>query len=92
MNPRPPIDCGLHDHIEVACLYGYHLELQMHDGDRQTGTAVTTRTEQGREFLVLQGEDGKIEVDLAGVSQIRALTDNRYFQVLDLDADRRCGI
>ena len=37
-------------------------------------------------------EQGRQEVDLAGVSKIRALTPNRYFQELDLDSGSHCGI
>lgn len=78
------IDCAVHDYIEVACLYAYELELRMLDGQQNQGKAITTRTQAGREWLVLQGEQGQFEVELNQVRSIKALTANRYFTEIEV--------
>ncbi|MBN7820817.1 Rho-binding antiterminator [Bowmanella yangjiangensis] len=78
------IACAVHDYIEVACLYAYELELRMLDGQQNQGKAMTTRTQAGREWLVLQSGQGQFEVELNQVRSIKALTVNRYFSELEI--------
>lgn len=75
---KPIIACAVHDYIETACLYGYHLELALVGGERITGIARTTETEKGRgEFLCLDNPRNRVE--MMQIRQIKALTANPYF-------------
>lgn len=88
MNPptNKIIACAVHDYIEVACLYAYELKLSMLDGQLQQGKAITTHTQAGREWLVMQGGQGQFEVELNQVRSIKALTANRYFTEIEVSS------
>ena len=79
------ISCALHDYIEIACLYGYPVELLLRDGSSHQGNAKTTRTgDNRREYLVIdQGADGLREIDLESLQQMRALSPNPHFDKVD---------
>jgi Rho-binding antiterminator len=70
MSDYTPIYCGLHDHIEIACLYRYRLRIGTTDATIVTGTAHTTETDtEKQEWLILAGEDGatsRIRLDRIG--------------------------
>lgn len=78
-----PIDCSLHDHIEVACLHGYEVELISRDGVRSRGVARDTKTREGREFLLLADANGDFEVALHELQSLRVLTPGAQFSRLD---------
>jgi Rho-binding antiterminator len=77
VNDRPahyePIECELHDYVEIACLYGYRLSIELVDGTSFKATAVTTRNTPEEEFLVLAGSDAAGEVRLDRIMAITAL-------------------
>ncbi|GAA0371676.1 Rho-binding antiterminator [Bowmanella denitrificans] len=85
------IACAVHDYIEVACLYGYRLELWLLNGSQRSGVALTTRTQAGSEWLVLEDGSGNFELELNQIARIRALTDNQYFTELDVQQGH-CGL
>ncbi len=83
MNQPPPIDCALHDHIELACLYRYGLAIHLRDGGRVTGQATTTRTDADkREYLVLTRGGIRLDVPLHEISAIDVLTPGARFASL----------
>ena len=49
-----PINCGLYDYLEIACLYHYDLDIKLRDGTLLKGAAQTTLIKEGAEFLVVQ--------------------------------------
>ena len=70
------ISCHIHDYIEIACLYGYQIKLELNDGSYVQGKALTTLTTQDkRELLKLECT----EVDLEQIRVMTALTDNPHF-------------
>ncbi len=49
-----PIDCSLHDYIEIACLKRYRLSLELIDGAEIEATAESTQTRADKtEWLLL---------------------------------------
>jgi Rho-binding antiterminator len=68
-----PIECELHDYIEIACLYGYRLLIELVDGSQFSALAVTTRNTREEEFLVLADSEAASEVRLDRILAITAL-------------------
>lgn len=55
-----PLACDLYDYLEIACLYRYRLEIELLDGTRLQGQALTTETTASKEeFLLLHYADGE---------------------------------
>ncbi|MGL6244472.1 Rho-binding antiterminator [Pseudomonas sp.] len=78
MNAYQPLNCDLHDYLEIACLHGYRLDIELNDGARLVAKALTTRTSSDKEeFLCLETTDGPREIRL---DQLLAVTP------LDVDA------
>ncbi|WP_220815893.1 Rho-binding antiterminator [Pseudomonas paralcaligenes] len=72
MNTYRPLDCDLYDYLELACLHGYRLQIELVEGASFVARALDTRTAPSKEeFLLLQTEDGQREVRL---DQLRAIT------------------
>lgn len=68
-----PIACDLHDHLEVACLYGYQLRIVKRDGEVVMAKAKTTRTARGAEFLVVETKSDLIEVEMHTIASVEAI-------------------
>jgi len=63
--PYTPIDCADYDIIEIACLYGYQLEVEL-QSQTIRGKAVTTEQNAQGEYLIVQDESNtrkKIRAD-----------------------------
>lgn len=72
MKTYQPLNCDLHDYLEIACLYGYTLDIELVDGQSLTARAITTRTAPTREeFLDVETVDGRQEIRL---DQLLAIT------------------
>ncbi len=72
MSTYRPLDCDLYDYLELACLHGYRLQIELVEGASFVAHALDTRTAPNKEeFLLLQAEDGQREVRL---DQLRAIT------------------
>ncbi|MHC8327444.1 Rho-binding antiterminator [Pseudomonas sp. LB1P83] len=72
MNAYQPLNCDLHDYLEIACLRGYRLDIELNDGARLIAKALTTRTSSDKEeFLCLETADGPQEIRL---DQLLAVT------------------
>ena len=78
-----PIACHLHDYIEIACLYRLEVELTLSDGQRLQGRALTTRTQNREEFLLLQTTEGESSVALGRLKRMTALQPNTHFSAID---------
>lgn len=72
MTRYQPLNCDLHDYLEIACLRGYQLDIELIEGQRLVARAVTTRTSSEKEeFLVIEQQGVQQEVRL---DQLLAIT------------------
>ncbi|MEM1437809.1 MAG: Rho-binding antiterminator [Pseudomonadota bacterium] len=85
MTTPTPIACDLHDHIEVACLYRYELEVHLADGTVVTGRALTTQTRRDKtEHLILGTNEDSRPVPLHDIRRIDVTTPGARFTSLSL--------
>lgn len=72
MNAYQPLNCDLHDFLEIACMRGYRLLVEPFEGPCFVARALDTRTAPSKEeFLVLQTDAGQQELRL---DRLRAIT------------------
>lgn len=72
MKSTQPLDCNLHDYLELACMRGYWLDVELVDGQRLIARALSTRTtDTNEEFIVLEQNKSFKEI---GVTQLAAIT------------------
>ena len=82
-----PIDCTLHDHLEITCLFHYDIRLTMKDGTSVEGRAVTTHTLGDKtELLELASVDGTQQVVMNEISYLEVLTPGARFAAVDFEA------
>lgn len=80
MNAYQPMNCDLHDYLEIACLRGYRLDIELIDGARLIAKALTTRTSSDKEeFLGLETADGPKEIRLDQLLAVTPLDENAQF-------------
>ncbi|MGY2259480.1 Rho-binding antiterminator [Pseudomonas sp. SDO55104_S430] len=80
MNTYQPMNCDLYDYLEIACMRGYRLDIELHDGSRLEAKALTTRTASSKEeFLLLESADGQQEIRLDQLLAITPLDANAQF-------------
>ncbi|CAB5524439.1 Rho-binding antiterminator [Citrobacter werkmanii] len=78
-----PIDCDLHDYLEVACLYHYWLRIELTDGTCMNARALTTCTTRDKEeFLLVECHDNQQKIRLDRLSAIATLTAGATFSVV----------
>jgi Rho-binding antiterminator len=81
-----PIDCTLHDHLEIACLFHYQVQLKLKNGATVTGEAQTTTTWPNRsETLAVLTKAGTEHVPLEQLSHMLILTENARFLQVDFE-------
>jgi Rho-binding antiterminator len=75
MSDYRPIDCRLHDRLEVCCLYRYRVRIAARDGRIVTGEARTTVTDAGkREWLIVCVNERDERVPMDGILHLDVLT------------------
>ncbi|WP_434698812.1 Rho-binding antiterminator [Pseudomonas sp. D1-1] len=80
MDTYKPLHCDLHDYLEIACLCGYTLDIELTDGQCLTARAITTRTAcTGEEFLEVETVDVRQEIRLDRLLAITPLNSNARF-------------
>ncbi|HGY3717444.1 TPA: Rho-binding antiterminator [Citrobacter gillenii] len=78
-----PVDCDLHDYLEIACLYRYMLRIELTDGTVFDARAVTTRTTiEKEEYLVVERQASSQNIRLDYLSAITALTAGAKFSTV----------
>jgi Rho-binding antiterminator len=88
MNTYRPLNCGLYDYLEIACLYGYTLDIELINGERITARAITTRTSPTKEeFLEVETADGHREIRLDQLLAITPQESNARFGRIVLLSD-----
>lgn len=81
MEAYRPLDCDLHDYVEIACLYRYRLQVTLLDGNIVEAEAVTTRTNPDKqEFLVLDQDSRELNIRLDQIRTIQVLTPSAKFE------------
>lgn len=80
MNEYQPMSCNLYDYLEIACMRGYRLDIELKDGARLVAKALTTRTSSEKEeFILLETDDGQQEIRLDQLLAITPLDANAQF-------------
>lgn len=60
MSDYKMIPCGHYDYLELACLRGYWLKIELQDGSLSLARAITTQTHADKsEWLVVEDQAGK---------------------------------
>ena len=60
MDEYQPLACALYDYLEIACMHCYQLDIELVDGSRLQGQALTTETTASKEeFLLLRTTAGE---------------------------------
>ena len=78
-----PIDCDLHDYLEIACMYHYWLHIELTDGTCFDAKALTTcTTVEKEEFLVVEQSENQQKIRLDCLSAITALTPGATFSTV----------
>ncbi len=80
---EPPIACHLYDYIEIACMYGYEVELELDDGTHRRGNAITTRVFEQMEFLLIQSDGKQMSIPLTRLKCMKALSPNPHFDTVN---------
>ncbi|MCX2898126.1 Rho-binding antiterminator [Pseudomonas mandelii] len=81
MESYQPLNCDLHDFLEIACMRGYLLDVELIDGQRLIARAVTTRTSDTKEeFMVFEQDGRQWELRLDQLAAITPLDDNADFR------------
>jgi Rho-binding antiterminator len=80
MDVYQPLDCDLHDYLEIACMHHYQLRVELIDGSYFDAKALTTRTSaQKEEFFCVQKAEGQQEIRLDKLLAITPLNENASF-------------
>jgi len=80
MSDYRPLDCDLHDYLEIACLYRYLLRIELADCAPFMAEAVTTETMANKEeFLVVQVEGTQHRLRLDRLQAITPLSAKARF-------------
>jgi Rho-binding antiterminator len=88
MNAYQPLNCDVHDYLEIACMHGYRLQVELLDGTSIVARALTTRTATSKEeFLLLQSEAGQFEMRLDQLLAITPLNANASFGRIELSGN-----
>ncbi|PXF31037.1 transcriptional antiterminator [Pokkaliibacter plantistimulans] len=75
-----PISCDLHDYLEIACMRGYVLLVELTDGSRFEAKAITTLVNADKEeFLRLRGATGDQDIRLDRLAAITPQAANAGF-------------
>ncbi|WP_336284121.1 Rho-binding antiterminator [Citrobacter arsenatis] len=83
MEKYHPIDCDLHDYLEIACLYHYCLRIELTDGTYLDAKALTTCTTADKEeFLLVENHENQQKIRLDRLSAITALTPGATFSTV----------
>jgi len=83
MDRYQPLNCDLYDYLEIACMHGYRLKVELVDGTTFEALPTTTRTAPSKEEF-LQFADGLDEVRLDQLAAITPLHEGASFGRVEL--------
>ncbi len=79
------ISCDLHDHIEVVCMYGYRVRLELKDQQIIEGKAIDIITSPEKcEYLLIKNEQEQ-QIELAQLAKLQVLTPNARFKEINFE-------
>ena len=79
------ISCDLHDYIEVVCMYGYQVRLELKDQQIFEGKAIDIITSPEKcEYLLIKNEQEQ-QVKLAQLAKLQVLTPNARFKEINFE-------
>lgn len=80
MSDYKMIPCAHYDYLELACLRGYQLKIELIDGTQCQGKAITTQTRADKtEWLIIQLQQTKQSLRLDHITAITPLEPNAEF-------------
>ena len=80
MSDYKMIPCEHYDYLELACLRGYQLKIELIDGTQCQGQAITTQTRADKtEWLVIQQQQNKQSLRLDHIVAITPVDVNAEF-------------
>ena len=80
MSDYKMIPCAHYDYLELACLRGYQLKIELIDGTQCQGKAITTQTRADKtEWLIIQLQQTKQSLRLDHIAAITSLEPNAEF-------------
>lgn len=80
MSDYKMIPCEHYDYLELACLRGYQLKIELIDGTQCQGRAITTQTRADKtEWLIIQEQQTRQSVRLDQIAAITPLDPNAEF-------------
>ena len=84
--PYNPLPCSIHDHLELACIAGAELRIELHDGDVVEATPITTETRNDKtEWLLCRLIDNSPwEVRLDNIRSFEPTRRQDLFQRIEL--------
>lgn len=82
------LPCHLHDFIEVACLYGFEICLQLKNNEIVQGKAMTTKISSNKtEYLLLLVNDKNVQINLIDILSMRAVTRNPHIDLIEFSSE-----
>lgn len=73
--------CELHDYLEIACLYQYHVKLILNNRQIIEGKALNVFTHSNKhEYLLIQTEHQQQQIELNQLSKMQTLTAHAKFK------------
>jgi Rho-binding antiterminator len=78
------LSCHLHDTIEIACLYGFEICLQLDNKEIVEGKAMTTQTLPNKtECLLMLVADQTVKIEITDILTMQAITQNPHFDLIE---------
>lgn len=82
---KTPMNCDLHDYLEIACMYKIQVSITLTGGRQYKGTPITTKInaekEECLEFLPVSSNE-QMCIPLYMLETMKALTHNIHFNVV----------
>ena len=85
---EPSLSCNLHDYLEIACMYGYRVELKLNSGLVVCGKPITTGINKQRvEYLLFEMDPSlkKGKLLLNDLSSMLVTTKNAKFKNINFN-------
>ena len=74
------ISCNLHDYVEIACMYGFEIELGLKSQDKVVGKAKTVQLDSNKQECLIVDDNERVQsIPLENVKTMRAITPNPHF-------------
>ena len=80
------LSCDLYDYLEIACMYAYHVELELKGGQKYTGKPQTVTILNHLEYLIFQPDTEpkkEIKLSVIEIKSMRVLTKNARFEFIE---------